>query len=212
MKFILKLTVLLTVVFALSAFLIHAQPFSDRALTALMYEGCLTPCFIRIRPGSTGMNEAVQLLGNHDWVANSTTEIPRPIRDAIFYGSLVPRTIFEWRWSESLPDWLNGDERGTIIFEDSGVFDLTISTRLRLGEIFLAFGQPDEASYIATSSIRGQRFQYTAWYADERMVVMSEGRCPLPGYYDAPVRIRFRSVPPRLDSEDSKFSICRPIT
>lgn len=210
MKLILKLAILFTVIFTVPTLLIRSQPFYDRAASVLMYDqNCTLPCFVRIHPGSTSMEQAVQLMGSHDWIANRADEIPSPIRNAIFYGSLVPKTIFEWRWSDLLPDWIDGDQQGSMIFEDSGVFDLTIGTRLRLGEILLAFGQPDVASYVASSGQSGRRFEFTGWYTDEGMLVISTGRCPLLGYYDLPVRIRFRSNPPNLNVTESKFTVCR---
>jgi hypothetical protein len=204
-----RVAILLAVVFALPLFAIRALPYHDLVNAALVFENCSPPCFLGIRPGVTTMPEAVSLIGAHDWVANGPDDFPSFIKDAIRHGAVIPRTVIEWRWNETVPEWIDGVQRGTVTVEDTDVLNVSIETRLSLGEIVLAFGDPDESWYIASNSANGRRFEYIAWYALERMLITTEGSCPMWHYYNYPVRILFRPEPPGTSESVSKASVCR---
>jgi hypothetical protein len=187
---------LLTIIFALPMFVIRAQPFDDRVMRVLTEENCTTPCFIGIRPGITTMSAAVYDLDAHEWIASKVGNFPSQVQQAIYFDAGVPRITMHWRWSEAVPGWINASQPGSLTVEDRGVKDVMIDTYISLGELFLAYGEPDEATFIPSNSGL-KRFEYTAWYADESILIQTEGLCPLWRYYDFPARIMFRTSPPR---------------
>jgi len=203
-----KLWIALPILFALPILIIHAQPYDDRATRALITGDCRQPCLMGIRPGTTIMEGAVYTLQAHDWVANQADEFPAPVRYALLYGIPLPRTLIHWRWSATQPGWIDGAQNGTLIVEDNDVWELTVDTHLSLGEILLAFGDPDEARFMTTGTQAGRQFEYTAWYASERMLIRSEGRCPRWHYYDLPVQIHLRLESPNLSETIPRTSVC----
>lgn len=208
-RYCLQAALLLTALLALPILVIRAQPYEDRALHALMSENCRMPCFMGIRPGVSTMQEAVYALEAHDWTTMRVIELPSQVQAAVFYDAGVPRTLISWRWSPELPAWIDTSQRGALMLEDRGVRDMRVSTHLRLGEIVLAFGEPDEAYFSRLNTrVKGQ-FEYSAWYAREGMVVMIEGFCPLRHSYAAPVRILFRPDAPRLSEVIPAEAVCQ---
>jgi hypothetical protein len=159
-----------------------------------------------IRPGVTTMEEAINLLQLHPWVANSTGGFSAQLRSA---ANSIPRTAIGVRWSALVPEWIDGGRGASVALEDGDVEDLMTDTHLSLGEIVLTFRAPDESWYVASNSSAGQRFVYVAWYAREGMVISTEGSCPIWDYYNLPVRVRFRTDSPRLSDSTTKSAVCR---
>lgn len=209
MKYWLKPAILLSVLFALPIFFIRSLPYNDRASQALIQEGCPAPCFLGIRPGESTMQFAFYTLDAHDWVATRAENFPSQVQQAVFYDAAVPRIHIEWRWTKALPAWVNEAQNGSLTLEDRGVRDITIDTRLLLGEVVLAFGEPDEAWFVTSASSMGRQFLYSAWYAGEGMLITTEGLCPAWHAYTAPVKILFRPDTPKLSEGVSKTSVCR---
>lgn len=204
----LRFALLFMVFFAAATFLIRAQPYQDRARSALNPENCTTPCFMGIRPGFTSMRGAISIIESHDWVAPGAG-FPALVRNAVFFDAGVPRTRVEWRWNDILlPAWINRTERGQLTLEDREVRDLTIDTNLAFGEIVLAFGNPNQTQFTSSNSILGRRFDYSAWYAESGVLIAFEGSCTLWNYYHASVRIVFRPNPPQLSEPDSRRALC----
>jgi hypothetical protein len=208
-KSCLKRTILLTMIFAPPILLIRALPYDDRAIHVVSQQNCSAPCFMGIRPGTTTMEGAVHILAAHDWVASSTDDFPALVREAIFFGAAVPRTIIDWRWSEGVPEWIDGTQDGAMLVENREVLDLIIQTRLSLGEIILALGNPDASWFVASNTSSGRRFEYSAWYASDGMLVTTEAWCPMQHYYYLPVRIIFRSDSPGPIEAVPQESVCR---
>ena len=208
-KYCLKPAILLTVILALPIFVLRALPYEDHMIRDLISETCPAPCFMGIRPGVTTMQEAVYVLQSHTWVANGRDGFSALVRSAVFYDAAIPRTTIEMRWSAAAPSWINGEQRGSITVEDRGVRDINIETHLSLGEMMLAFGEPDDSWFIISSHTSGRRFEYIAWYASERMLIRAEGLCPLRRYYNFPVHILFRPDAPGHSEIVSKASVCR---
>lgn len=167
------------------------------------------PCLMTIRPGITTLNEAYYKLGAHVWVASSEDDFPSVVRQAVFFNATLPRTIIDWRWNITLPEWINEAQRGTLTVEDQEVLDVTIHTHLSLGEVMLAFGDPDESRFIISNNLLGEGFEYSAWYENERVLIRIEGVCPVRHYYDFPVRILFRPNAPDLSESMAKKSVCK---
>lgn len=207
-KYWLKPALLLTLILALPIVVIRAQPFDDRVTRLLSEEDCKTPCFIGILPGVTVMSAAVYGLDGHEWIASRFENFPSQVQQSIHFDARVPRITFRWRWSETVPAWINATQPGSLTVEDRGVKDVMIDTYMSLGEIFLAYGEPDEAVFIPDNSGL-PRFEYTAWYANEGMLIQSEGACPLWRYYDFPARIMFRTSPLWNDTVVTSDSPCK---
>ncbi len=188
----------LIVVFALPILVIRTQPFEDRAAHALTQADCPAPCFMGIRPGFTTMQEAVYGLEAHEWVSTRVEEMPGHVQAAVYFDAGVPRTFIQWRWSTDLPAWIDAAQRGGLTLEDRQVQDVLVNTHLRLGEIVLAFGDPDETWISVFTRDFRRRFEYTAWYASEGLLVLATGTCPTRHYFDLPVSIRFRPNAPRV--------------
>jgi hypothetical protein len=201
-----KLTLFLALVFALPIVAIRAQPYVDHAALALLPAGCPTPCFMGIRPGVTPMRESAGILDTHAWVANVRDDYPVQVRDAFFFDAVLRRTIINWHWSDSPPRWLDDQQRGSMTVQDTAVLDIAISTHFTLGEIFLAFGSPDEARFSKVKD--GGRFEYTAWYAEQGIIIITQGACPLTRYYHFPVRVIFVQEPPHLSEGVEKSAVC----
>jgi hypothetical protein len=208
LKYGLKLAILLTILFALPIVLIRAQPYDDRVSRALIQENCPAPCFMRVRPGVTTMRDAVYLLQAHAWVANGREGFSALVRNAVIWDAALPRTVIGLRWSEAVPEWIDQAERGALTVEDREVLDISIATHLSMGEIILAFGEPDQSWFTRSNSTSGRRFGYIAWYATQRLLISTEGFCPARHYYDYPVRVIFRPDSPGLSESASKASVC----
>lgn len=203
--FLLKFAFALTILLALPVLLIRAQPYDDRATRALVSDSCIMPCFLRIRPGITTMSEAVAIVGGHEWVANGPLGFPSQIRDAALFNAVVPRTLINLRWTEDLPEWIDETQTGGLSVEDQNVLGLIIATRLSLGEIFLAFGQPDEAWF---SHSDARQFTYSAWYAGQGLLISAQGICPTRRYYNFQVRVAFRPDSPDAFEAVPEQSVC----
>lgn len=186
-----KWAILLTIIFALPIFILRALPYEDRASRALVQENCTAPCFMNIRPGVTTMQDAVYVLGSHAWVANGSDGFSALVRSAVFYDAGIPRTVIDLRWSAAAPEWIDAAQPGGLSVEDREVLDVMVETHLSLGEIILAFGEPDESWFVASNNSSVRRFEYRAWYASEGMLVIAPGLCPVQHYYHSPVRIHF---------------------
>jgi hypothetical protein len=204
---VLKVAVVLTVCFGSSLILIRAQSYHDRTRPAVIQEDCPAPCFMGIRPDYTSMRRAVSIIESHDWIAPGVG-FPSQVRNAIFYDAAVPRIRIQWRWSDTLPSWVNTTEPGQLTLENREVRDLIINTNLTLGEIFLAFGKPNRMQFTTSNSSPVQRFDYGAWYADNGMFITAEGTCSIWNYYHASVHIAFRISSPQLSETDSQRLRC----
>jgi hypothetical protein len=200
---------LLAVVFALPILVIRAMPYHDRINGALVADDCPSPCFLGIRPGVTTMQGAVYLLQAHPWVSNGRNGFSSQVLSAVFYDAGLPRTSIGVGWTENAPPWIDGAQRSAVTVEDREVLNIAVGTHLSLGEIVLAFGDPDESWYIVSNSGNRRRFEYIAWYATERMLITTEGSCPMWHYYTYPTRILFRPQPPGTSESVSKASVCR---
>jgi len=202
----LKTALLLTLMFTLPIIVIRAQPYIDPVIPALIQADCPTPCFMGIRPGVTSMRESAEILDVHAWVANGQADFPKELRDAPFFDAVLRKTVIYWRWSDRLPDWIIGDYRGGMTIQDARVLDMGIATRFTMGEVFLAFGSPTKVYFSASKD--GLRFQYTVWYAEQGIVVITQGACPVVRAFDYPVQVVFVSNDPQISEDSARNSVC----
>jgi len=205
-RFWLKSALPLIVIFAFPIFVIRAQPYQDRVLPALVHADCAMPCFMGIRPGVTSLDAAVYRLSSHEWSASSEADFPAQVRYAVMYNAVLPRTIMNWRWSETIPDWIDEKFIGSVMVEDRDVLHIMIYANLSLGEMLLAFGAPDDTFFLRMD---GQHFGYSAWYASQGMLINGQGACPAQKLYQFPTFINFRSEFRGFPAEaNSMGSVC----
>ena len=176
-----RLAVFLSLLVFLPILLMRAQPLNDSATAELLTPplGCAAPCFMGIVPGDTTFQQALAILENHAWVQN--------LRDG---GSI------SWTWSGQQPQLIPTTGRAFIrSFPTSSrvmVAALSIPTRLRYGDLLLAYGNPNRSYLVVQHLSSGTYLTHVAVYTDQRFHVRSPDlRCPLlPGaLYRAEMRL-----------------------
>jgi hypothetical protein len=139
---LLKLALFLTVLFAAAVSLIHAQPYDDSGLRALLTppDGCPAPCFMGIQPGLTRTDEAIHLLEAHEWV--ESVEQPNPL------------TLL-WTWSGSQPALIDTLLPGQALVStrEDVIARLSLRTTIPTGQLEVLWGRPH--GYEATFALRG---------------------------------------------------------
>jgi hypothetical protein len=141
LRFLLKIALLLTMIFALCIGLIRARPHNDGELRAFLTppEGCPMPCFMGIRPGVTTAAEAIAILEAHEWVAEVY------IYRSLDYGQI---DLINWNWNEKKNPLIDQSRMASIHAIDRVVADISIPTTFSLGETWLVWGQPGDTSYV----------------------------------------------------------------
>ncbi|MBA3869062.1 MAG: hypothetical protein H0X30_07905 [Anaerolineae bacterium] len=153
LRFYLRLALLPLIIFTVMLLVIHAQPYNDHELRAvLLPEGCPAPCFMGIRPGITA-DEAVKLLEKNKWVEK--------------YEHVVD--IIEITWKPGKPDWIANEDDiyGSLLSIPQGIVsDIYIDSNLTLGQFLLSFSDlPIQRFH--TYKIGGHsNLQYEAIYED----------------------------------------------
>ncbi len=163
------------------------------------------PCFMGIRPGVTTVDVALHIFSMHEWSSTTSDDFPAQARYAVMYDAVLPRTTMNWRWSAAHPNWIDDTHAGSIRVEGLKVLDITVDTYLSVGDIFLAFGFPDQSLYVASNN---RRFVYIAWYANQGMLISAEGFCPTRNTYHLPVRVSFRPESRGFSESGSAASVC----
>ncbi len=185
---LLKAMLLLTMLFAVCIGLIHAQPYDDTELRALLTprDNCPMPCFMGIRPGITSSYEAVGILEAHKWVDE--------VRVAYHGVTQFPDSV-DWSWNGSEPDLISytyggfphpaylGVRQGTVEF-------ISIPTVISLGDLWLVWGAPDEFRF---TTVEGDANSpvitvYVNGYTRYNFWVNGSVRCPyFPAFWREPV-------------------------
>lgn len=136
---LLRMSLLLTLLAALPIFIIRARPYEDSELFALLTppEGCAMPCFMGVRPGVTSVEEAMQILQSHPWVAEG-------IESREFSRIVVV-------WDSAEPSLIDTGTSGRFSFAGGVIQNINIRTRIRLGDLWAGSGQVDWAIQIPAS-------------------------------------------------------------
>lgn len=139
---ILRLALSLTLLFALPIALIRAQPAHEYPLRDFLASpgGCRTPCFLGVRPRTTTVDEAVELLRSNTAIA-----------DVWHDGQALL-----WRW---LAD--PGETYGFHVGEDTTIDGLLLPGDITLGELRLALGEPGRITL--TTGGYHSRTSHVAW-------------------------------------------------
>lgn len=159
---------LLTSLFAVLVGLIHAQPYDDAQLRALVApaNGCPMPCFMGIRLGVTRIDEAMAIITSHEWVKNYAAHLSS-------YGGI----LVTWSWSGRQPAFIDGTRPGGLGTGNSSVVSrIDLFTNVPLGD-FLVWQPPDSGGLRCTSASRitGLFVHYAEDFSAE--VIMPPVRC-----------------------------------
>jgi hypothetical protein len=205
-RLLLRLALLLTLLVVLPIALIRAQPYDDSDLRAFLTppEGCPAPCFTGIRPGVTTTEEAIAILEAHEWVASVGEDY---VKTALSEGKPVPlEPYIHWTWSGSQPNWIDSNLNSRFLDGDRQVYAINIDTHIRLGDILLTYGMPDNAQL--TWNDYWRQFYYEGWYPLECMYILAGALGSSKHVYLQPVKIWFQSNPPNREQAVSDDADC----
>jgi hypothetical protein len=152
----LRLALGLTLLFVLPMALIRAHPADSYPLGDFLAQppSCHAPCFLGVRPGSTTLAEAVELL-------QANTTIAHVWRDG--------RSL-RWRWLAGMPE-----SYGFRLRHDAVIDGLLLPDSTTLGEVRLALGEPKRITL--TSNGFRSRSPRVAWileYPDRDVHIFAE--------------------------------------
>jgi hypothetical protein len=129
-----RLLLLLSLLLAGAAIFPQLRAYDADGLRALLLDtGCTAPCFLGIRPQVTTQNEAIAILEAHPWV-----------KKVLYTAGGHTRGAITWDWNGTQPDWLAADRTGLIQTQGGVVQNNSVQTGLKLGDIWLSFGQPEQ--------------------------------------------------------------------
>jgi hypothetical protein len=157
-----RLALLLPTLTAALLLLIHLRPYDD-ALVARFFGCTPMPCWQAIRPGETGINQALALLRAHPWVATVSQVNPVP-----YEGSTAAVLVY-WTWSRDYPfaTALTYSEQGILITERGRVRQIYLTGSIPFGDLWLALGGADGGIVGYQVDSGSLRIDHTASYDDE---------------------------------------------
>lgn len=190
-----RLTLLLVGLFALPVLLIRAQPYNMQEVQSLLAPppDCPAPCFMGIRPGVTTIDEAHDILREHEWVSH-VTELGTQ-RDA--RGRFIFSAI-SWTWSEAAPVEIDHSQPGRMYFtQPDPLYDLRVvqtfqvETRLRTWLVEQWLGQPAASTFSYHNRRLGYSFTYTIDGQPSLVVISTAMLCPatMMHYWDSRARL-----------------------
>jgi hypothetical protein len=155
---------ILSLLFALMLIGIHLQSPTSAAVTTV-FGVCAMPCWQGVQPGVTSRENALALLTDMNWQANTParcTDIPFDQCDTYYLTNPTnPRQIAQ----------VNVDQEGV-----DGV--ILTSTEFTLGEALAMFGQPDRGSYQMEYNLTHHRFAFWVWFDRVGVGVRTFIGCP----------------------------------
>lgn len=152
----LRLALGLTLLFALPIALIRAQPAHEDLLRAFLAlpDDCRAPCFLGVRPRSTTLAEATDLL-------QSNAAIETVWRDE--------RSLW-WRWLADA-----NQSYGFHVREDAVIDGLLLPGEITLGEVRLALGEPKRITLTTNGfQSRSPRVAWVLEYPERGLHVFAE--------------------------------------
>ena len=204
MVVLLKLGLPLSLIFMGAIGLIRARPYDDAELRGFLNppEACPAPCFMGIRPDVTRTDEVLAALESHAWVERAflvDTDIPG-------------QTRIDWRWSRQQQNPLAARLPGYINLRHGVVQNVSVSTMIPLGDVWLTRGQPD------TYLLSVYQYEYSGpmligyfnFYRTQKLWVSGETRCSrLAAVLHSPVNINMGDFPFQIESRSTAFSDAR---
>jgi hypothetical protein len=142
-------------------------------------------CLIGIKPGSMSMPEALDELEANPWVSN--------IR--YFRGMELDSGYLYWEWTGSQPAFIEPTKQGFLWFYRGIVRWVEITTRVRLGDLWMIRGEP-QGGRLHTSSASPPRVYQFVLYDQGKLVGRTDVICPMDAsaYWRAPVTLRINSL------------------
>lgn len=161
MHLVSRLAFALFFIFALSISMIRARPYDDglRVSLNLPAVDCPMPCWWGIYPGMTSQ-AAVEILRHHPWV------------DRIWGISFV-----RWTWSGQQPAWIDASRPGAVSSHYGAVNQISIPTKLSMGDFWLMFDQVDRGVIFA-SGLSGLVYNFIN-VEDGLFWIKADLRCPI---------------------------------
>ncbi|MBI5667628.1 MAG: hypothetical protein HZC41_06435 [Chloroflexi bacterium] len=154
-------------------------PVDRRAISAFLLPppGCPAPCWFGIRPKITSAADALRLLLAHPWTANVESVINFSRADG----------WLNWQWAEQPPDAPVAPANNTVRIDYNTVTSIRLATRIRLGELWLLLGVPDDVRRMQY----GDRVYLDLVYRDQSLLVQVELPCGAPAraLWSAPVTL-----------------------
>jgi hypothetical protein len=194
-RFYLILTLIPTIVFTVVLLVIHAQPYDDHQLRALLLpDSCAAPCFMGIRPGITTVEQALALLRQNDGVQIIKVD-PTEVN-----GSASQITRISWSWNTTSPQrspFIDTRKSGVINVSDGKVYGIDIETSVQLGDYWLVENAPKAYNLrtIATSDA-GNLLMVLLIDGQSGTILKGTKRCPYLSsrLWQTKMTISFRSV------------------
>jgi hypothetical protein len=158
-------TLPVTLLFAGVMVVIRAHPYDDDDLRAfLIPDDCPSPCWQGIKPGRMSVENALSVLRAHTWISQVDTSLYDGFRGWI-----------RWDWSGREPPWIIHSERDNLWIDENRVVNVSLMTRIRFGEVWLALGAPD---WTTTYQTQGEdRMRVFNGYESGTLVVIFEVTC-----------------------------------
>ena len=136
-RFWLPFALILMITFSVFMTLLSWRPYDNSAFGNLlpMPADCPAPCWGGIRPGVTDSGGAIDLLQQHDWVAEIDIKPSTPPDG----GQLI------WYWAKPVAPMIDETRPGVAGIHRGIVTWIQIPTTLALGDLWLAQGEPTMA-------------------------------------------------------------------
>lgn len=134
--------------------------------------GCESPCWLGIRPGVTATDDALAVLGSHDWIKHVSTRQT----DSGY------KRWYEFSWSGTQPDFVDARKPGILNVRwlserEPLVESVEIPLRLPLGDLYRAVGEPTTVTAVPLGRIGWLATEHL--YGEPNMIVRGYVPCPL---------------------------------
>lgn len=169
--------------------LAQARPVHQMAMVELTpLADCAQPCWLGIRPGETGAEDALQRLQNHPWVRGARMT---------YVGVTRQTGRIEWQWNGGQPPWLPADDsKALAVFRQGIVSEMNIPTTIALGDLWLTFGPPDTYVFAIEQRRYPSRIilRHSTLYNEAHVWFIGQTRCPyFPELLHSRVSLRIES-------------------
>ncbi len=156
-----RLTLLLTLTFALLIGAIHTQPYDASELRAFLFpEGCSVACIMGVEANVTSEEDALRIIENHPWVKDVTV---RELTNT--YGE---RLEIKWFWNGSQPNHIDDCCPGFVITADIDgkyiVSSTKVITTIPVHELYLLMGETESGSFHPQFDRNPPKILLSYWY------------------------------------------------
>lgn len=176
----------LMLAFSAAVLVIHAQPYDDAAVRALlMPSGCPAPCFLGIRPGLTTLADALRILQAHPWVG-------------MVYPIHEPPTVIYWDWNGRQPAFFRPGMQPQMILSDDTVRrvkSILLDTTIPVAYAYLLLGESGQIDSGRSAAMQGEAF-VSALYLDQATLIWTTVECPVTKrkFWESPMMVHLSSA------------------